>query len=203
MNLLGATLNSTTSVADFSNFSKVKVAVSNAYDAAARNDYVNNKITDLGNNVLKLSSSPETIVGGAITANKSYISVDNSYGESYLTTINGSNGLVHGSVIVLQAKTYTSSITVSNNQNIILHNGQDCILTRYNTLQLIYSNHSNSWLELSRTNLATPPIQAAFPFMNSIKWHMLLYVSLCIIYNCFSKQLYVIILLFCNQFSLP
>ena len=174
LNLLGATLtsNSTTSVADFSNFAKVKVAASNENDAAARNDYVNNKITDLGNSVLKLSPSTETISSsGAITANKSYLSVmKDANSSNILSTINATNGLVNGSVIVLQANNPSSSITVSNNPKIILNNHLDCILNGYNTLQLIYSNISNSWLELSRTSIPVPRIQAviSFPYTDHI-----------------------------------
>ena len=161
LNLLGATLtsNNTTSVADFSNFAKVKVAVSNADDAAARNDYVNNKITDLGNSVLKLSSSTETISSlGAITANKSYISVMMDVNSSnILSNINAVNTLENGTTIILQANNPSSTITVNSNNNIRLNNGVACSLTGYNTLQLIYSSVSNSWLELNRTIIAAPP----------------------------------------------
>ena len=160
LNLLGATLNSTTSIADFSNFTKVKVAASNSGDAAARNDYVNTKISEINNsnNVLKLGSSTETISSlGTITANKSYISVTmDANSSNILLNINAVNTLENGAVIILQANTPSSTITVNSNKNIRLNSSVSCSLTGHNTLQLVYSSVSNSWLELNRTIIAAP-----------------------------------------------
>jgi surface protein len=160
LKLLGATLtsNNTTSVADFSNFAKVKVAASNADDAAARNDYVNQKITDLGNSVLKLSSSIQSISAtGEITADSSYLMVGlTSDSNNTLSNITAVNTLENGTVIILQAIDPSSTIIVSNNINIRLNNGVTCSLTGYNNLQLVYSTVSNSWHELSRTSIAAP-----------------------------------------------
>ena len=167
LKLLGATLtsNSTTSVADFSNFAKVKVAASNADDAAARNDYVNAKIIEINNNnnnnsVLKLSSSTVTLSSsGEITANKSYISViRDANSSSSLLNIKSVNTLEHGAVIVLQANNplSSSSITVTSNKHIRLNNHAPFFLTDCNTLQLLYNSVYNSWIELNRTIIVAP-----------------------------------------------
>ena len=59
LNLLGATLNSSTSVADFNNFSKVKISASNDSDAAARNDSVNTKISSAISNEASRATNVE------------------------------------------------------------------------------------------------------------------------------------------------
>jgi surface protein len=160
LKLLGATLNSTTSLADFSNFAKVKIAASNADDAAARNDYVNQKITVLSDRVdngfLKLDSSTQTISGGAITVNKSYEKLIVSGSNNILSNINAGNTLQDGMIVVLQASDPSSSITVNHSRSIRLKDKSNCILTGYNTLQLLYSSVSNSWIELNRTVIAAP-----------------------------------------------
>ena len=159
LNLLGATLisTSTTSLADFSNFAKVKVAASSADDAVARNDYVNTKISQSSGNItsiLKLSSSTQTISSGVITVNKSYEKLIVNGSDNILSKINSVDTLEDGMIIVLQANAPSSTITVNTNKNIRLNNDVACSLTGYNTLQLIYSSVSNSWIELSRTIIA-------------------------------------------------
>jgi hypothetical protein len=65
--LLGATLtsNSTTSLVDFSKFAKVKIAVSNDNDAAARNDSIDTKITKAINDAVQQINNP--ILSGTVT----------------------------------------------------------------------------------------------------------------------------------------
>ena len=157
LNLLGANLNTTTSVADFSNFTKVKVAVSDEADAAARNDYVNTKISQIGNtgSVLKLKIDTQTMTGsitGSITAeNGSYILVASNDFYNNLVYIDPGSGNVDGKVIILQAFSPSFGITVRSTPGIRLIGGANSTfeLINYNTLQLIY--FQSSWRELSRT----------------------------------------------------
>jgi hypothetical protein len=112
--------------------------------------------TAASTSLLKLGPNTQTITGGAITATNSYIQVAGNTGNYALSTINVSNGPDNGTVIVLQANNPSSSITVNHNTNIRLNGGAPHTLTGYNTLQLIYSIISSSWLELSRTSISGP-----------------------------------------------
>ena len=113
--------------------------------------------TAASTSLLKLGTNSQTISGGAITATNSYIQLVGDTGNYELSTINVSNGPENGTVIVLQANNPSSSITVNHNTNILLNNSQNCTLTGYNTLQLIYNSIPSSWLELSRTSIQLNP----------------------------------------------
>ena len=65
LNLLGATLDSSTNIVDFSKFGKIKISTSNDPDAAVRNDSVTSKITTAINNATPLINNPS--LSGTVT----------------------------------------------------------------------------------------------------------------------------------------
>ena len=107
----------------------------------------------IDSSVLKLGISTQTIQsGGTITVANSYILVNIGTNGSSVSSITPGTNSSDGTVIILQANTPSSTITVYSNNSIRLNNGQSCSLTGYNTLQLIYRN--SLWFELSRTTIA-------------------------------------------------
>ena len=115
------------------------------------------------NSFLTLGYSTVLLSSNTITVAKQYNKIEIVGSSDTLSIINTVNTLQSGATIILQAKDISTSITINGDTPYIRLNGNTtCILTEYNTLQLIYNSVSNSWCELTRTIIPSTMVPSLY-----------------------------------------
>ena len=107
-----------------------------------------NSLTKLKSKVSFNSATELTISSGAVTATKSYHTVDTE-GDAASDDLNTINGEVSGMIIILQQNSPDRTVTVKDGVGNIKLAGDFAFTSVKDTLQLIYDG--NHWCEVSRS----------------------------------------------------